>query len=499
MKSKAGEQAAGGLEFHSKIKNQQSTMIPVQSPRERTLMAIGPIQLIRQATPAQRRTLLAAAMGWALDAFDAMLYSLVLAMLMRDLGMSKTTAGSLGTLTLLASGIGGVFFGFLADRIGRKHALMASILTYSLCSFASGLAKSIAMLAVARFVLGLGMGGEWNTGATLVAETWPTELRAKAISIVQSSWALGFAAAALVAGPVSRYYGWRAVFFVGILPALVTMWIQRSVPESEMWQERAAGAKTPSSAPPERGPEGPLFHGTAGDSATTRIHLTAVNSQKQLSPGELSHDIASARESGFAVIFRPPYVKHTFALLLFNFFAMFAWWGLFTWLPPYLSLPVEQGGRGFGVMGMTTLMVVLNLCGMFPGYASFGWVADHIGRRKAFLVYSLVAACLIPLYAAARSQGVLLVLGTLVAFFGTGIFSGSGIMGSEIFPTAVRARALGFTYNGARTMSSLAPLVIGRVGQAKGLSWAFYLCAAGYLLAALMTTQLPETRGKRLE
>jgi MFS family permease len=136
---------------------------------------------------------------------------------------------------------------------------------------------------------------------------------------------------------------------------------------------------------------------------------------------------------------------------------------------------------------------------MFPGYASFGWVADHIGRRNSFLVYTVIAAVLIPLYATARSQGVLLVLGTLVAFFGTGIFSGSGIMGSEIFPTAVRAQALGFTYNGARTMSSLAPLVIGRVGQAKGLSWAFYLCAAGYLLAALMTTQLPETRGKRLE
>jgi MFS family permease len=461
-------------------------------------MAIGPIQLIRQATPGQRRTLLAAAMGWALDAFDAMLYSLVLAMLMRDLGMSKTTAGSLGTLTLLASGIGGVFFGFLADRIGRKPALMASILTYSLCSFASGLAKSIAMLAVARFVLGLGMGGEWNTGATLVAETWPTELRAKAISIVQSSWALGFAAAALVAGPVSRFYGWRAVFFVGILPALITLWIQRSVPESGMWQERATGAKALSSTAPERGPEGRLFHGTDGDSATSRTYLSSTTSSVQPPPRELSYDAASARETGFVTIFQPPYLKHTIALLLFNFFAMFAWWGLFTWLPPYLSLPVEQGGRGFGVMGMTTLMVVLNLCGMFPGYASFGWVADHIGRRRAFLVYSLIAACLIPLYAAARSQGVLLVVGTLVAFFGTGIFSGSGIMGSEIFPTAVRARALGFTYNGARTMSSLAPLVIGRVGQAKGLSWAFYLCAVGYVLAALMTTQLPETKGKAL-
>src|SRR5258708_7708934 len=428
-------------------------------------MAIGPIQIIKQATSGQRRTLLAAALGWALDAFDAMLYALVLALLMRDLGMSKTVSGLLGTLTLLASGVGGVLFGFLADRIGRKRALMASILTYSVCSFASGLATSIAMLAAARFALGLGMGGEWNTGAALVAETWPTEFRAKAISMVQSSWAIGFAGAALVAGPVSRYFGWRAVFFVGILPALLTLWIRRGVPESAMWETR--DSLQPSNA-------------------TARI-------------GNAGREVASYVSTTFWVIFRPPYVRHTVALLLFNFFAMFAWWGLFTWMPPYLSLPVSQGGRGFGVMGTTTLLVTLNLFGMFPGYASFGWIADRLGRRKAFLFYSLTAVLLIPLYAMARSPIMLMILGTLVAFFGTGMFSGSGIVGSEIFPTGVRARALGFTYSGARTLSAVAPLVLGRVAQSKGLSWAFSLCAAGYLLAALMTTQLPETRGKPLE
>lgn len=444
-------------------------------------MAVGPFELIRQATSAQRRTLLAAALGWALDAFDTMLYSLVLALLMRDLGMSKSVAGSLGTLTLLASGIGGVLFGLLADRIGRKHALMASILTYSLCSFASGLSTSIAMLAVARFLLGLGMGGEWNTGATLVAETWPTEFRAKAISIVQSSWALGFAAAALVAGPVARYYGWRAVFFVGIVPALITLWIQRRVPESEMWREQRS-----QDVSQLKENEFPLL------AATARSGAPHVLSQPHaLSQGAGPH--VSMR-----IIFRPPYVRHTFALLLFNFFGMFAWWGLFTWLPPYLSLPVEQGGRGFGMLGMTTLLIALNVCGMFPGYLSFGWVADHIGRRMAFRVYTLIAALLIPIYALARGQGALFVVGALVAFFGTGIFSGSGIMGSELFPTSVRARALGFTYNGARMMSSVAPLVIGRVGQSRGLSWAFYLCAAGYAFAALMTTQLPETKGRTL-
>ncbi len=414
--------------------------------------------------------MLAAALGWMLDAFDAMLYALVLAYVMRDLGMSKATSGLLYTLTLLASGIGGVFFGFLADRIGRKRALMLSILTYSICSFASGLSTTVLMLAVFRFILGLGMGGEWNTGATLVAETWPDELRAKAIAVVQSSWAIGYALAALVAGVVLRYANWRMVFFVGILPALVTLWIRRSVPESKMWEE----------------------------------HRRLAGQDQKLEPQGAPFDFAQGRlrtqgNESFFLIFRPPYGKSTIVLLLLNFFGLFAWWGLFSWIPPYLSLPVAQGGRGFGIMGTTTLLLVLNLFGMFPGYISFGWVADHLGRRKAFMLYLFAAALLVPFYAMARSQAVLLVLGAAVAFFGTGFFSGSGLIGSEIFPTNVRARALGFTYNGARTMSSIAPYVIGRVGQTKGLSWAFYLCGAAFFLASLMATQLPETKGKRLE
>jgi MFS family permease len=423
-------------------------------------MAIGPIQLLRQANPGQRRTLLAAALGWMLDSFDAMLYALVLAHVMRDLGMTKATAGLLSMLMLLASGVGGVLFGFLADRIGRKHALMLSILTYSVCSFASGLATSVLMLAVFRFVLGLGMGGEWNTGATLVAETWPDELRAKAIAIVQSSWAIGYAFAALVAGIVLRYANWRMVFFVGILPALVTLWIQNSVPESEMWQEHR--------------------------------RLATDSSRVAQAQHKYSHD-------SFLRIFRTPYLKSTLTLLLLNFFGMFGWWGLFQWVPAYLSLPVAQGGRGFGIMGTTSLLVILNLFGMFPGYASFGWVADRLGRRPSFILYTLGAALLVPFYAMARSPLALLVLGTVVAFFGTGFFSGSGIIGSEIFPTRVRARALGFTYNGARAMSSIAPFVIGRIGDLKGLNWAFYLCAAAFFLASIMATQLPETKGRSLD
>jgi len=418
-------------------------------------MAVGLVQLVNQATPNQRRTLLAASLGWMLDSFDAMLYALVLAHVMRDLGMTKATAGLLSTLMLLASGIGGILFGFLADRMGRKRALMLSIITYSVCSFASGLSTSILTLAVFRFVLGLGMGGEWNTGATLVAETWPDDLRAKAIAIVQSSWAIGYALAALVAGIVLRYANWRAVFFVGILPALVTLWIRNRVQESEMWEERA---KTPHSEPV----------------------------------------LADRDNDSFFRIFGAPYFKSTFALLFMNFFGLFGWWGLFQWIPAYLSLPIERGGRGFGIMSTTTLLLVLNLLGMFPGYLSYGWAADSLGRRRTFMLYLFAAALLIPLYAIARSQAALLILGAVVAFFSTGWFSGCGTIGSEIYPTRLRARGLGFTYTGARAMSCVAPFVIGRVGDIKGLNWAFYLCAASFLLASLMATRLPETKGKSL-
>ena len=415
---------------------------------------------LSQITPVQRRTLVAAALGWLLDSFDAMLYALVLAHIMRDLGMSKSTSGLLYTLTLLASGIGGVLFGAIADRIGRKRALMLSILTYSICSFASGLSTTVLMLAVFRFILGLGMGGEWNTGATLVAETWPTELRAKALSLVQSSFAIGYAFASLATGIVLHYANWRVVFFIGILPALLTLWIQKGVSESPMWQE----------------------------------HHRLPPQSKPVSEAQPKHEYES-----FWRIFQPPYVKATFTLLFLNFFGMFGWWGLFTWLPPYLSLPVEQGGRGFGLMQTTTLLIFLNLVGMFPSYASFGWAADRFGRRTCFIVYTFLASLLVPLYDLAREPVTMLVLGTVVAFFATGFFSGAAIIGSEIFPTRVRARALGFTYNGARAMSSIAPFVIGRVGQAKGLSWAFYLCAASFFLAAVVATQLPETKGKQLE
>jgi MFS family permease len=160
-------------------------------PARPTRRIAGLLEWPQHVTDAERRSLVAGGLGWMLDAMDVMLYSLVLAHLMRDLGMGKAEGGLLNSLTLLASAIGGLAFGFLADRVGRTRALMASILVYSVASGACGLSQTIVQLAICRFILGLGMGGEWTTGAALIAETWPREHRAKALGLMQSTWAIG--------------------------------------------------------------------------------------------------------------------------------------------------------------------------------------------------------------------------------------------------------------------------------------------------------------------
>jgi len=412
-----------------------------------TANAVTPPFRWRNITSPQRLTVLAAGLGWGLDAFDVMLYSIVLATLMREFGMTKSTAGLLNSLTLIASAIGSFVFGLLADRAGRRRMLSISILTYSLFTFACGFSTSITALAIFRFFLGLGMGGEWNSGATLVAETWPSYWRGRAMAIVQSSWALGYALAAVVAGIVLAHASWRWVFFVGVLPALFTFWIQHDVPEPELWKQHRAG--------------------------------------KPVSPAE-------RRRLWSAVLPRLS------ALLAMNTFGMFAWWGLFTWIPAYLALPIERGGRNFNQVDFTTFLVLLNLCGMFPGYLLFGVLADRLGRKRTLIAYLLLAALSVPGFALARQPGLILLTASVSAFFGTGFFVGSGVLGSELFPTAIRATALGVSYNVARGLSAFAPFLIGAIGERRGLGWGFAACAIAFACAALSAFFVPETQGTEL-
>lgn len=400
-----------------------------------------------KVTPAEKHSLVAGGLGWMLDAMDVMLYSLILAELVRHFGMSKAQAGFLNSLTLAASAIGGLGFGFIADRIGRTRALMASILMYSIASGLCGLSNSIHTLAIFRFLLGLGMGGEWTTGAALIAEVWPPEHRGKALGLMQSAWAIGeMIAAAVVFIVVNRFgLGWRTVFFVGILPALVTLWIRRDVPESSIWLERGR----------EKRPSLSLMW--RKDVRWPGIIATAMNA-----------------------------------------LGMFGYWGLFTWIPGYLALPESAGGRGFGLVASLGWVFFMGP-GKWLGYTLFGFAADSMGRRKSYVLYLLVAAILVPIFGSVTSFAWLMILGPFVAFFGTGFFSGFSAIASELFPTEIRATAMGITYNIGRGLSATAPFVVGKVADNFGFRPAFLVLAGAFFLASLLALALPETKGKHLD
>lgn len=408
-----------------------------------------------EAPPAARRALVAAGLGWMLDAFDVMLYSMVLVSLIPDLGLTKAQAGLLGSVTLLASAAGGTLFGVLADRYGRTRALMGSVLMYSIFTAACGLAQNMWQLALFRLLLGIGMGGEWASGAALVAETWPAEHRGKAFGLVQSAWAIGYAAAAVVAGALLPRFGWRVVFFTGIIPALLVLWVRARVREPEIWQRSKA----------ER---------------VTR------NAQR-----------LGATPGAFTQLARPPLRALTIALATMNAATMFGWWGLNLWIPAYLSLAPAQGGVGLTPRTMAAFVVSMQV-GMWLGYVTFGFISDRLGRRRAYVSYLLAASVLLPLYGIVREPVLLLALGPFVAFAGTGYFSGFGAITAEIFPTSIRATAQGFTYNIGRVASAAAPFVVGSLAQTRGFAAAFAVTGVAFLAAALVWIWIPETKGRAL-
>ena len=407
------------------------------------------------AAPPARRALIAASLGWALDAFDVMLFSLTLASVIADLGLTKTQAGALGSITLLGGAAGGLLFGHVADRFGRTRALMASVLIYSIFTAACGLSQNLWQFAVFRALLGLGMGGEWASGAALVSETWPSKHRGRALGYMQGAWAIGFAAAAMVVGYVLPRWGWRAVFFVGILPAFFTMWVQRNVEEPEIWL------------------------------ASRRLRLAG------------GVQAVTASTSRFTDIFRGRMLGTTAAVTFMNACCLFGWWGLNGWVPAYLSLPAAQGGIGLSTQTMSWLIVAMQV-GMWFGYISFGYITDAVGRKRVYVAYLLMASLLLPLYGSMSNPLILLLLGPFVAFFGTGFFSGFGAVTAEIYPTSIRATAQGFTYNIGRIASAAAPFTVGRLATSHGFAVAFSITGAAYLLGALTWTVIPETRGREL-
>lgn len=414
---------------------------------------------LTQSTPHERKTLLAGSLGWMLDAFDVMLYAMVITHLITHFNMDKGTAGLLNSLTLLSSAIGGTFFGFFADRYGRIRALTVSILIYSIASGACGLAQTVWQLGFFRLVLGLGMGGEWTAGAALVAESWRSQHRAKALALMQANWPIGEGLAALVAGLFLglgtltlgggfEIPAWRGVFLIGVLPALLVLWLRRGVEEPAVWLKRTSGK--------EQSPKVPL-----------------------------------------AMLWKPGIRRNVIIASATSAAAMFGYWGLFTWIPAYLVLPVEEGGRGLDIISSTTWLLI-----MFPAkwlsHLVYGYAADRIGRKIVYIIFVALAGLLVPAFIAMDSPLAILTILSLVGFFGSGHFTGFATIASELFPTEIRATAVGLTYNIGRGFSALAPVVVGMLAEQFGVGLSFLATTAAFLLAAVFAAFLPETKGRQL-
>jgi MFS family permease len=397
----------------------------------------------RDLTPKERSAFWACFGGWALDAMDFQLYSLVMPTLIVLWGLTKTEAGTIATSALLFSAVGGWMAGLLADRIGRVRTLQITIVWFALFTCLQGFAHGYWQLFAARALLGIGFGGEWAAGAVLMGEVIRAEYRGRAVGTVQAGWAVGWGVSALLYILIFRWvpeaYAWRVLFFCGIAPALLVLFIRKNVSEPEVWK-------------------------------------------------------ATAVRGRFLDIFGPKTLRTTVFASLLATGAQGGYYAITTWLPTYLKTV-----RGLSVQS-TGLSLVVVIAGSFCGYLVSAHLSDALGRKRNFYLFSLASMATVLLYTRVEfGAGALLMLGFPLGFFASGIFSGMGAFFTELFPTPVRASGQGFSYNFGRAIGALFPAVVGALSSWMPLGRAIGIFAASaYAVLFLAALALPETRGKEL-
>jgi len=403
---------------------------------------------LRELSAQERRTLIASFGGWSVDALDVMVYTFVIPTLIATWSMTKGQAGLIATATLITSSLGGWLAGILADRIGRVKILQFTIVWFAVCTFLCGFTNSFEQLLVMRALQGLGFGGEWAVGSVLIAEMMRAEHRGKAVGTVQSGWAVGWGAAALLYAVtfslLPEQTAWRVMFWVGILPALLVLYIRRYVKDSEIYQ-------------------------------ATRARVTD-----------------SPRR--YLEIFSPALLPTTIFACILTTGMMAGYYAATTWLPTYLKTV-----RNLSVLNTGAYTAVI-IVGSWFGFMTGAYLCDHIGRRKTFLLFALASAAVALIYTLVPiSNAAMLVLGFPLGFFLSGNFSGFGSYLTELFPSRIRGSGQGFVYNFGRGLGAFAPPAVGYLSNSMGLAQAIGIVTGlSFGIAVIGLAFLPETRGKQL-
>jgi MFS family permease len=426
-------------------------------------------------TRIQWKTLMAANLGWMFDGYETFALILTVAVALRQLldpaqfAQIPAYAGTVIAVTLFGWGIGGILGGILADYIGRRRTMIYAILAYSLITGLSALAFDWVSFALLRFLVGIAIGSEWATGASITAEVWPDHARGKGAGLMQCGLGIGFFLASLVwlyvgaLGPGA----WRIMYVIGVLPALFVLWIRSGIPESQPWERsnenrRLARARQ----------QGGAILGEE-EQALTRFTLV-----------ELFVDPQSRRR---AVL-----------VFLLSLTTTLAWWGISTWVPPYIGSVAAKAGlpaqQWASYAGMT-----YNL-GAILGYASFGFLADRFGRKPVTMLFFAMALALTPvLFLWTQDLGLLLLVAAVNGYFSLGQYSWMPVWLPELFPTRIRATAMAFAFNAPRFIAFLGPLLAGNlIVYFGGFGYAATIVATIYVLGLAAAPFLPETRGMPL-
>lgn len=413
-------------------------------PNDSSPSLAAPVSAVaKQDTAYANRALWASAIGYAMDGFDLLILGFILPAIAADLALSSAQSGALVTWTLIGAVVGGIVFGMLSDRYGRVRVLSWTILLFAVFTGLCSLAQGYWDLLAYRTIAGIGLGGEFGIGMALAAEACAPERRARASSFVGLGWQAGVLAAALLTPLLLPVIGWRGMFAVGLLPAVVSFVMRRTLGEPEMFLAQQQ-------QPREHAPLKLLVK----DCATTRASL------------------------GVAILCS---VQN------------FGYYGLMIWMPSYLS---KTFGYSLTKSAMWTAVTVL---GMAFGIWLFGRLADRLGRRPTFIGYQIGAVVMVFVYAQLQSQFALLIGGAVMGMFVNGMIGGYGALISELYPTAARATAQNVLFNIGRAVGGFGPLTVGALAAAYSFKMALVFLAGIYVLDILATLFLiPERRGEAL-
>jgi MFS family permease len=400
----------------------------------------------RDISPPERRTLWGCFAGWALDGIDTQLFSLVIPTLLVTWGLGKGQAGLIGGATLVAGALGGLLAGWLSDRIGRVRALQITVIWFSVFTFLSAFAHNFEQLLVLKALQGLGFGGEWTAGAVLLSETIRAQHRGKAMGIVQSAWGFGWAGAVLlytvVFSWVSPEWAWRVLFAIGALPALLVLYVRRSIKE-----------------PPREAP-----------SRSTEPRESATH------------------------IFDRGVIRTTIVGGLIGVGAHGGYHAITTWLPTYLK--TERHLSVLGTGGYLAVVIAAFIAGCFVS----AWLQDRIGRRRNVILFAICCAATVNLYTLLpMGDTAMLILSFPLGLFAAGIPATLGALFNELYPQGIRGTGVGFCYNFGRIVSAGFPVLVGHMGNSMPLGAALGIDAGiAYGLVVFAALMLPETKGRKL-